>query len=505
MASTTTAYAPSSSPPSSSSACSSFEKLKSADITVAEKECDSQSVTVDDQHPVSSSSVEKGYASNDWEDYKDDSLPDKTNDRYLRNLRFQIFVIYRRLFGVVFITNMAVFITTAIKGDFNAMTLGQIVIANIFVSVLIRLEHVVNILFAIFCSVPPSWPLWIRCFAARIYSLGGIHSGCAVSATIWLVFFAAQATHEKITGGKTSVATVTITYIILLLLLTMIGFAYPKVRSVAHDRFERTHRFMGWTAVGLVWALIVLLTNDYREPSQSLGRALTLSPPFWLVVVLTLSIIAPWTHLRKHTVDSQALSEHALRINFNYGTYAVPGSFIRISDSPLLEWHSFATMAEPNKPGQYSVIISRAGDWTRRMIENPPKEIWVRGVPTCGVMRIAPMFRRLVLVATGSGIAPIAPHVLARMMPIRLLWVSMTVRETFGDALVDALLEAEPGAVLYDTRKHGRPDMVKLAHRMYKDFDAEAVCIISNQKLTQKVVYGLMSRGIPAFGAIWDS
>lgn len=106
-------------------------------------------------------------------------------------------------------------------------------------------------------------------------------------------------------------------------------------------------------------------------------------------------------------------------------------------------------MAEPNKPGQYSVIISRAGDWTSRMIENPPKEIWVRGVPTCGVMRIAPMFRRLVLVATGSGIAPIAPHVLARQMPIRLLWVSMTVRETFGDELVDALLEAEPGAVLY--------------------------------------------------------
>ena len=60
-------------------------------------------------------------------------------------------------------------------------------------------------------------------------------------------------------------------------------------------------------------------------------------------------------------------------------------------------------------------------------------------------------------------------------------------------------------SVRLDTRKHGRPDMVKLAYRMYKDFDAEAVCVISNQRLTQKVVYGLMSRGIPAFGAIWDS
>lgn len=56
-----------------------------------------------------------------------------------------------------------------------------------------------------------------------------------------------------------------------------------------------------------------------------------------------------------------------------------------------------------------------------------------------------------------------------------------------------------------DTRKYGRPDMVKLTYKMVKDFNAEAVVIISNEPLTKKVVYGLMSRGIPAFGAIWDS
>lgn len=56
-----------------------------------------------------------------------------------------------------------------------------------------------------------------------------------------------------------------------------------------------------------------------------------------------------------------------------------------------------------------------------------------------------------------------------------------------------------------DTRKYGKPDMVKLVYRLVREFDAEAVCVISNQKLTRKVVYGMMSRGIPAFGAIWDS
>ena len=38
-----------------------------------------------------------------------------------------------------------------------------------------------------------------------------------------------------------------------------------------------------------------------------------------------------------------------------------------------------------------------------------------------------------------------------------------------------------------------------------KEFDAEAVIVISNKKLTWQVVYGLESRGIPAYGAIWDS
>ena len=47
--------------------------------------------------------------------------------------------------------------------------------------------------------------------------------------------------------------------------------------------------------------------------------------------------------------------------------------------------------------------------------------------------------------------------------------------------------------------------MVKLTYRLVQEFNAEAVCIISNQTLTQKVVYGMISRGIPAYGAIWDS
>ncbi|KAI0030425.1 nonribosomal peptide synthetase 12 [Vararia minispora EC-137] len=437
-----------------------------------------------------------------WTGYENEILPEKIQGHYARNLRHQIFTLYRRLFGVVFVTNMSIFIVVLVHGTFQSNQLGLLVISNLFCAILMRQDYVINAFFRVFCSVPSSWPLSIRRICARVYHIGGLHSGCAISGVLWLILFAAQATRELASGGPASVLTVAVTYWILLLLLMIVGFAYPRFRQIQHNRFEASHRFFGWTATAFVWQIISLI-NDYRLPGQSLGNALIHASPFWLVSVLTVSIILPWVRLRKVPVRAVILSKHAVRIYFDYVT-PVPGSFTRISDNPLMEWHGFATVPEPGKAG-YSLVVSRAGDWTSKQIDNPPTHLWVRGIPTCGVLRIVPLFRRLVFVATGSGIGPCAPCILQQRVPIRLLWTSPNVRQTFGDELVDALLEKSPGAVVYDTRTHGKPDMVRLTYRLVREFNAEAVCVISNQKLTRKVVYGMMSRGIPAFGAIWDS
>ena len=116
-----------------------------------------------------------------------------------------------------------------------------------------------------------------------------------------------------------------------------------------------------------------------------------------------------------------------------------------------MEWHSFAAIAEPGKKA-FSVVVSRAGDWTIKMISNPPTEIWKRGIPTYGVMHIAKMFNRIVLVATGSGIGPCAPAIFRREVAIRLLWTAPNVRETFGDKLVEQIVDANPEAVIYGKR-----------------------------------------------------
>lgn len=97
-----------------------------------------------------------------------------------------------------------------------------------------------------------------------------------------------------------------------------------------------------------------------------------------MVVVITGSIILPWTNLRKVNVRPEILSNHAVRLYFDYAR-PVPGSYARLSLDPLTEWHSFATIRVPGEKG-YSSVVSRAGDWTSKRIDNPPTKIWVRGV-----------------------------------------------------------------------------------------------------------------------------
>lgn len=90
-----------------------------------------------------------------WDGYEDDEMPEKVQPRLVRNARLQAFSIYRRLFSVVFITNMGVFISYAIRG-YHSQKIALVTVANIFIAILMRQELVVNALFLIFCSVPKS-------------------------------------------------------------------------------------------------------------------------------------------------------------------------------------------------------------------------------------------------------------------------------------------------------------------------------------------------------------
>ena len=151
------------------------------------------------------------------------------------------------------------------------------------------------------------------------------------------------------------------------------------------------------------------------------------------------------------------------------------------------------------------MIVSRAGDWTAELIDNPPEHVWVRGIPTVELIVVKKLFAKVVILATGSGIAPALGHLLSAQTPSQLVWATRDATKTYGAALVGEILTAQPDAIIWNTDELGRPDVLRLADRAYVTSGAETVICISNKTLTWNVVHGLEQRGIPAFGPVWDS
>ncbi|QUC16737.1 uncharacterized protein UV8b_00978 [Ustilaginoidea virens] len=436
-------------------------------------------------------------------------IPEKKLPKHLRGLRHRVAIVYRFLFSLVGLLNVGALVALLLANP-SRDWLATLTAANLVLAVLIRQDAVINTLYTITCSAPKAAPLWMRKRLAKIYHLGGIHSGAGICATSWLLGSTLRST-VAFAENKTndSLATLVISWMLCVLCGGLVGFSWPPFRKKHHDQFERIHRFAGWTALALFWVRTMLSVRDVTPSGDDFGLALVGTPSFWLLGAATCSIASSWFWLRKVPVRAERLSEHAVALSFDY-TVPVNGSFTRISRRPLLEWHSFATVPAPgpsalaDKPG-YSLVVSNAGDWTRDCIRNPPTELWVRGLPTCGVMRIATLFNRIVVIATGSGIGPLLGHIEQPSCPTQLIWSTSNPAQTFGKKVLDTIYEQIPDAVVHDTRQKGRPDLVRMGYNLAKDFGAEAVIVIANEKLTKKVVYGLETRGVAAYGAIWDS
>ncbi|MER5831768.1 hypothetical protein ABT116_13250 [Streptomyces sp. NPDC002130] len=385
---------------------------------------------------------------------------------------------YNRLAALVLLANTAF---AWVSWPVAAPTLGHAALANLALAVVVRQQYVINFLFRLATSAPTSWPLRVRWTLGKVYHFGGLHVGGALAGTAWFLA-------STITASDGPARTVGWTLITLLALV--IATALPPFRSRRHDHFEKIHRFGGWTALALFWT-----------------HTLLSSPGPWQVGVLavvTFSVALPWLRLRKVDVHLERPSSHVVLARFDHGETPFAGSSTAISRSPLKEWHSFANVPAPGESG-FRLTISRAGDWTGAFIDDLPEQVWVKGITTAGVANIEVLFTKVVYVATGSGIGPCLPHLLAAQVPSRLVWATRDPRATYGDALVDEILAVQPDARIWDTSRHGKPDMVRLAHEACRDFGAEAVICISNKKLTWQVVHGLERRGIPAYGAIWDS
>jgi hypothetical protein len=391
-------------------------------------------------------------------------------------------------------------------GDGSAMAaFADLTLLNVAVAVVVRQQPVLNLVYGLAGRGSPTWPLRIRWSISKVHHIGGIHAGSAIAGTSWMWAFAVAAavTHLR-HPALVSPTALGLAVAIAVVLGVVTAGAAPPVRARAHDVFEQTHRWGGWSALALFWALTIELAVDGRGEATP-AVAIATDWHAWVLVALTACIAWPWLRLRRVPITVHRPSSHVAVVELDYGVRPDYSSAVGISRTPLGGWHAFATITTPGRPG-YRLVISRAGDWTGRFIDDPPTHVWVRGIPVSAPMaRTANLYSRVVYVVTGSGIGPILGQVLADRVPSRLVWSTRDPRRTYGDALVDEVATIQPHALIWDTTSQGKPDLLRLALDTCADFAAEAVIIVSNKATTLRLVDDLERRGIPAFGPIWDS
>ncbi|KAI0435869.1 hypothetical protein F4803DRAFT_276015 [Xylaria telfairii] len=441
------------------------------------------------------------------------SLPNQLGSGLSRKIRHKYASSYRKIFGAIFTINLAVFLAFLIKdrGNPNSREVGSAASANLLVSILFRQEEFVNLVYEIFVLAPHSWPLSVRKRLAKVFHYGGCHSGAGTAAVVWYLLYTILATKEYIEDKQTDTLINIITsYIVITMFVVILTAAHPDLRRKYHDHFEAFHRFAGWTALLAFWTHNIASANvTARQWHASIGYVLVRSPNFWFIILTTSCTIASWSRLRHHTVYPEKMSDHATRLHFKYRPMK-PFYGVKISDKPLTEWHAFATIPdvdpESGAINGFSVVVSNAGDWTKKQISKPQeRKLWIRGAPLHGLLYTSRLFRRIVVVATGSGIGPCLSLLFADVTPRRVLWSTRDPAKTYGRKVVEEVLRADPKAVIWNTNEKGYPDIVAETYQLVHESGAEAVFIISNPKVTEKVVFGMQSRRIPAYGAIFDS
>ena len=455
-------------------------------------------------------------------------LPVGAQDRaFWDDVRYRLFSTYRRLFTLIFALNstaLVVFLAPLSHSSHfpaaKSRTAATAAAANFSVSVLLRNEHVLNGLFRIACSLPVTSPLWMRRYAAKVYCYGGVHSGCGVSGTMWYLTFCGLVYKQFASTRRSGVglrwyewALVCTTAIVVLLLTFILAFAHPRVRAKIHNHFEKMHRYAGWTAIACLWLqLIASAVATSKSSHRSCGTVLIRTPSFWFLVVITLCFIYPWTRVRLRTVQVEKLSDHATRLHFDYLDKIETCQAVRLTHNPFKETHAFATI--PNDDGEkgFSALVSNAGDWTDDVIRSPRRRIFVKGAPTLGLIRISLLFKKILLIATGSGIGPCLsllqtpPKDLPRRRPeMRVIWSTNAPLTTYRKNIVESVFRADRNAIIVDTKQTGRGNLLALSYGQFIESGAEAAVVISNPTVTAKVVHGLEVCGVPAFGAIFDS
>ncbi|XP_057455582.1 adenylate-forming reductase 06235 [Lotus japonicus] len=418
----------------------------------------------------------------------------------------QGFTVYKWLFLVSLTLNLvALSLSAAGYFPYAEKKAALFSIGNILALTLCRSEAVLRIVFWFTVkTIGRSFvPLRMKTATTSfLQSIGGIHSGCGVSSIAWLVYSLVLTLKNR---DKTSPEIVGVAFTILSLISLSSLAAFPLFRHLHHNVFERIHRFSGWMALILLW-LFILLTISYDPSSKTYD--LTISKVIkkqecWLTLAITILIVIPWISVRKVPVSVSAPSGHASLIKFEGGVQA--GLLGRISPSPLSEWHAFGIISDGKK--DHMMLAGAVGDFTKSLVSNPPKHLWVRAIHFAGLPYLVNLYQRVLLVATGSGICVFLSFLLQKShADVCLIWVAKDIELNFGKEMRE-LVDRYPKekVVVHDTAVSGRPNVADMSVNAAIKWNVEVVIVTSNPEGSRDVVRACNRAKIPAFGPIWDS
>jgi hypothetical protein len=422
--------------------------------------------------------------------------------------------VYKRLFAAVFAVNVGCFVAS-LCGRLAADP-ALVSVANVLVLVLCRSELFLRLLFAAAVAVLrrglPFAPLRNGCTAV-LSSLGGVHSGCGAASVLWLAYAVARIFQRPADGDDAAArwAERCVAAATLGLLAATCAAAFPALRHLHHDAFERVHRLAGWAALAGVWLYALLLSAGGREPRDGSfalrGPRLLRSPAVWLTAAVTLLVALPWLSVRRVPVRRSPCTAASVSVlHFFSAAPARPGLLVRISRSPLSEWHAFGTVSDGVHG--FSVVAGAVGDFTRRLVDDPPQHLWVRTLHFAGIPYLTHMYERALHVATGSGVGVFLSFLLQESTTeVHFLWVVKSVEKTYGDEFMELTRRCPPERLtVYDTATMGgRPDVGAMAVEAATRIGAQVVIVTSNPAGSKAVVDACNASGFAAFGPVWDS
>ncbi|KAG1789376.1 uncharacterized protein HD556DRAFT_1433701 [Suillus plorans] len=372
---------------------------------------------------------------------------------------------YRRFFTVVFVVNfVGIGFAIAGKWPYAARYPGALVLGNLNVAILVRNEIFGHCLYLFVNTFFAKWtPLWFRlACTSTLQHLGGIHSGCAISGVAWIVLMVVHQSKTK------------------------------------HIVFELNHR------------VYAILTNAYDTADgkfDHVGRYVVQQQAFWYTVGMSIfcsGIVLPWICTRHVEVEVELPSPKVAVLRFERGMQQ--GLLARISRSAVKEYHAFGIISEGTHEKHHYLICGVQGDFTKGLVNDPPKKIWTRELKFAGVSNTSTLYKRGIRICTGTGLGAALSTCIQSpyWYPI---WIGSDQEKTFGPT-ISGLIHRHIGPerlLLWDSKvRGGRPPTMKILKEVYDQWQAEVVFITSNYVGNFEIQHGCKEAGIPAFGTLWD-